>query len=574
MTHVVSMVLFILGFIYLGVNLKEVQVDGASRFSYENNKQSVRRVQTCAPRGLILDSKGKVLAANRKSVSIILSTSKFQKRSWNKTYAAISNALKKVSATINRPVMVSEKTIRRHLNQQLAMPLVAWTDIDFETLSRFAEHEREFPGFSVVETEERVYPNGALASHLLGYVGREVVKQDTGDEKINFAEREMRGRSGVEHYYDSYLRGVPGQDQLTVDARGYTVAREEVKAPTRGLDLKLNLDLDIQEEVEKQLEGQRGACVVLDPRDGKVLAMASAPGYDPNEFEPFLPAALYEQLAADPKKPLLNRACGGAYAPGSTFKPITALAGLSQGVPPDEELFCSGVYEIGSMKLHCARRWGHGIENMRTALRDSCNPYFCNLGLEAGTNALITAAHTMGLGKKTGIDFGVDMAGVVPTHEWKMSTYHEAWYPGDLAQMSIGQSMLLVSPLQMARVAGAVGTGYLVTPQLRAGLEPNKVKLPFPEEDLQVVRDGMKLVVSDGSGKQGGKDVSVQVAGKTGTAEVGKGETRRKNTWFIAFAPADKPTVAVAMVIEYGQSGSGTTAPRVGAVLRRIFNHG
>ena len=178
----------------------------------------------------------------------------------------------------------------------------------------------------------------------------------------------------------------------------------------------------------------------------------------------------------------------------------------------------------------------------------------------------------MGLGEKTGIDFGVDMAGVVPDDVWKRKQYGQQWYPGDLAQMSIGQSMLLVSPLQMARMAGALGTGYLATPRLKAGEEPVKTKLPFPESHLRIVRDGMELVVSAGSGKAGGEGVGVKVAGKTGTAEVGRGETRRKNTWFIAYAPAEDPSVAIAMVIERGESGGTTTAPKVGKILRRIFN--
>ena len=341
----------------------------------------------------------------------------------------------------------------------------------------------------------------------------------------------------------------------------------------KGPDLTLTLDLGIQRAVERQLSGQRGACVVLDPRSGEILAFASSPTYDLNVVRRM---EKYEAFSADPGKPLLNRASGGAYAPGSTFKPVTALAALSLGFPATEEYGCNGVFELGGMRLHCARRWGHGDLDLKHALMVSCNPFFCNLGLEAGTNALRTVAQAFGLGQRTGIDLGVDAAGVVPDGDWKMRTYHEKWFLGDLAQMSIGQGMLLVSPLQMALVAGAIGTGYRVTPHLKAGLPPVRVPLPFPSAHLDVIREGMRLVVAgdggdSGSGWRGGEGVPVAVSGKTGTAEIGRGETKRKNTWIIAFAPFDNPTIAIAMIVERGESGGKTVAPRVHNVLAGIF---
>lgn len=572
MTSLVSMFIFLLGFLVLGVNLKRVQVDSTADYRLENARQSVRRVLTAAPRGCIYDRNGRLLAGNRKCVSIVLNTTPFGKRTWEQTKDEIVRAVNRAGETIGKENPLSEQKIRRHINQSLAMPLTVWRDIGEEELARFCEHERELEGFSVVETEERIYPCGRLAAHLVGYVGRAEGEALAGERKFNFSDRELRGRSGVEHYYDSLLRGVGGEKLLVVDARGFTQEESEVKAARRGLDLHLNVDADIQAAVERELAGCTGACVVMDPRDGAVLAFASSPGYDPNEFVPSLRPELYERLSSDPAKPLLNRASGGAYAPGSTFKPVTALAALEEGIPASLSLECTGVYEVGEMKLRCARRWGHGEETLLTALRDSCNPYFCNLGMEAGTNALIKAAHELGLGAKTGIDFGVDMGGVVPDDEWKRRHYGQKWFQGDLAQMSIGQSMLLVSPLQMARLAGAIGTGRLVTPRLRFDERVEVRELGFRPENLAVVREGMELVVSAGSGKAAGAGVNVKVAGKTGTAEVGRGATRRKNTWFIAYAPAENPTVAVALVIERGESGGTTSAPKVGAILRRIFN--
>ena len=569
--------MFIVGLVQLGSRLKEVQVDEAADYNYASLRQSVRRVQVGGMRGRILDRNGEVLADNRTSLSIVCHPAGFQKRTWEATIAEIAAAITNVSRVIGIESPISERTIRRHVNQSLAMPLFVWRDIGEHELAVFSENQNQFPGFEVEETEERVYPNHSVAAHLIGYVGRDRGDSEAGDEKFNFVTPEMRGRSGLEIYYDSFMRGVSGEKKLLVDARGFAIKDWTVVEPSRGPDLHLTIDLGIQNIVESELRGLRGACVVIDPRNGEVLALASAPGYDPNEFVPTLNSELYARYSADHAKPLLNRATGGAYAPGSTFKPITALAGLSSGYSAVERFCCDGVFRRGDMRLHCASRWGHGDMDMRHALMKSCNPYFCNLACEIGTNAIIQTAHAFGLGSRTGIDLGVDTAGAVPDADWKMRHYNERWFVGDLVQMSIGQGMLLVSPLQMAMVAGAIGTGFLVTPHLKLDIQSERRQLPIPEANLNVVREGMRMVVAGdgdvrGTGWRGGDGVEVEVSGKTGTAEIGRGSTRRKNTWFIAYAPSSAPTTAIAMIVENGDSGGGTTAPKVGSILRYMFN--
>ena len=564
-------VMFVAGLVVLGVRLHEVQMDGAAKYAYDGSRQAVRRVQTAGPRGRILDRRGRVLADNRATVSVVLNPEFFQRRTWTETAAAISNAIAAAAAVVGRPSPLDERSIGRHIRQSLAMPLTVWREVDEVELARLAEHERELPGFACTESEERRYPEGSLAAHAIGYVGRDATDGAAGDESFKFREKEMRGRAGLEFYYDSYLRGVPGERQLTVDARGFTTDEETVAEPRRGPDLRLALDLDIQRAVERQLQGEKGACAVIDPRDGSVLAFASAPTFDLNEFVPVLRSETFERYDRDPRQPLKNRVSGEQYAPGSTFKPVTALAGLRAGVPADREHECTGVFELGAWRLRCSRRWGHGPLDLRHALRESCNPFFCALGTEIGTNALVVAARDFGLGARTGLDLGADVAGIVPDGEFKRVRWHEPWYPGDLAQMAIGQGMLAVSPLQMALVAGAIGTGSLVTPHFRADAPVERRPLPFAEGDLEVVREGMRLVVDGGTGRLGGEGLAVEVAGKTGTAEIGLGATRRKNTWFIAYAPAENPTVAVAMVIENGESGGGTTAPKVREVLKEVF---
>ena len=567
---------FLTGFAVLAVRLHEVQIDDSADYSYASSRQSVRRVQTNGTRGRVFDRNGELIAGNRVSFSIVCDCSRYQRTTWKDTAAAVEKAVDSLAAYIGLKSSLGEGTVLKHVTRSPAMPLVVWRDVDYPALAKFSESEDDFPGFSCVETKERTYPCGAVAAHLIGYVGRDRGVSEAGDEKFDFFMPELRGRAGVEIYYDSFLRGVSGEKRILVDARGFAMREWTVTEAKSGPDLTLTIDLPVQKAAEHALSGQKGACVVLDPRNGDVLAMASAPGFDPNEFVPVLGSGLYRRMSDDPAKPLLNRASGGLYAPGSTFKPVTALAALSLGVPEDFEYECFGVYEIGGMKIRCASLWGHGPISMKRALMKSCNPYFCHLGVDVGTNSLCAAARAFGLGSKTGIDFGIDVAGVVPDGEWKMRSYGQKWYPGDVAQMSIGQGMLLVSPLQMARVAGAIGTGRLVVPHIQLGLSPETSPLPFRREDLETVREGMRMVVngdgvSHGTGRRAGEGVATVVCGKTGTAEIGRGEMRRKNAWFIAYAPAENPTIALALVVENGEGGGVTAAPLAAEVLKTVF---
>ena len=564
---------FLLGLLHLGVRLREVQVEDVAGYSYASARQSIRRVRTGGLRGRIFDRRGVVLADNRSQLSIVCQPAAFQRKTWEATAQEMGRAIDAVAEVIGRPSPLTAEMIRRHVDRLLPLPLCVWRNVGPEELARFSEREWKFPGFSVQESQERAYPQGGLAAHAIGWVGSIDAEADAGDEKFYYVSPELHGKGGLEHYYDSFLTGVPGERKVLVDARGFAIRDWTVVEPTSGPDLRLTLDAELQREVERQLQGVRGACVVLDPRTGEILAFASAPNYDLNAVRW---ANVYRRLKDDPNKPLLNRASGGAYAPGSTFKLITALAGLGCGHSDMELYECTGVYTLGAMNLRCARRWGHGQMDLRHALMKSCNPYFCHMGYQVGTNALNAVAREFGLGAKTGLDLGVDMAGVVPDGEWKQRMYREKWFQGDLVQMSIGQGMLLVSPLQMALVAGAVGTGSLVTPHFKAGVPFVRRRLPFPEGHLRIVREGMRMVVTGdgegpGGGWRGGEGVAVEVSGKTGTAEVGRGAARRKNTWFVAYAPSAAPTVSVALVVENGETGGTTAAPRVGAILRKIF---
>ena len=564
---------FLLGLAELAVRLYAVQVEDSADMRLAALEQSVRRVRLAAPRGRIVDRNGIVLAGNRPCFSIVCHCEYFVRRRWEDSAEAIVAAEREVALATGLAPTLDVTDVTAYLRHEVSVPLTVWDDVDRYAFERFCEHSRMFPGFSVVEREERDYPYGRLAAHVLGFTGSAEAGDPYVEGRFYFRQKEMTGRAGLELFYDSYLRGVPGVRLLTVDSRCFAVSEETAVRPVRGLDLELALDSRIQLAAENELEGLRGACVVIDPRDGGVLAAASSPAYDLRLLVPRLSAEMNDACFGN--RDFRNRFSSESYAPGSTFKPVTALAGLAAGASPEAERECTGAFALGGWRLRCSRTWGHGPEDMRAALRDSCNPYFCSLGNEIGTNALIRAAKAFGLGAVTGTDLPGETAGVVPDEAWKRRVYGERWYPGDLPQMAIGQGMLAVTPLQMACVVGAVGTGRLVRPHFkREILEPVvRAELPFSAEQLRVVREGMEAVVNDpsGSGVKGGIGVPVRVAGKTGTAEVGSGARRRKNTWFVAYAPAGDPQVAVALVVEDGVSGGSTAAPRVANILRAAF---
>ena len=587
---------FVFGVFVLGISLFRLQVLNVADYKEEQARQTFRNVRVPGMRGRILDRRGRVLAECRPSHSIRCYIEEFRQRgSISNTVAAVDTALDRLSALLNRPRQISTRQISLHIKQSSAVPLAVWKDLDDEAFARFCEHSADYPGFEDFTDTERVYPYGELAAHVLGYTGRGE-SEGLDDTPVYYSEKEMRGRSGVELFYDSYLSSAPGLRRVIVDARGYRAPVPENTAdgdvpPTNGPDLTLTLDAAIQLSVERELRGVTGAAVVLDPRNGAVLAMASAPTFNPNTCVPRLTAEVYATLTNAPAKRGQNRALAESYAPGSTFKPITALAALSMAWMPEDEYDCRGVYRLGNLRLHCWDRYGHGPVNVRGALEQSCNTFFCNLGTEIGSNAVITAARAFCLGQKTNIDLGGETGGVVPDDTWKRRWYNQPWYPGDTCQMCIGQGMLLVTPLQMAMVAATLANGGKVyRPYLHARanetLPATLVRtIPYSKESMELVRNGMKDVVETGTGRnilvraetspRTGRRMryrlNVDCAGKTGTAEIGRGATRRKNTWIIAFAPFENPTVAIAMIVERGESGGKTVAPRVHNVLAGIF---
>ena len=567
--------LFGLAFLFLAYALYHVQVVQSPAFSNDQARQSIRRVQVPGARGKIFDRNGVCLAENRASYCIAYYVEELRKRGkWINTINAVSEDIDKLAGVLGVPRELSYSAVSNHVIRSLPMPLIAWKDVDQVTLARWAENADQFPGVDVYVQPERFYPEKMLAVHLLGYVRRDRPPRSRPGEDAHFYLPEMYGAIGLESSYNDWLTGQLGEQLIRVDARGYKHKVWDGEPAIPGRDLHLTLDVAIQRALEAALFDKRGAAVVIDPRNGEILAMASMPTFDPNEFIPLIRQGLWKRLMEDERHPLFNRAIQGRYAPGSIFKPVTAFAALGQpGFDTNLVYTCTGTFELGTMRLKCWDTYGHHEIALRRAIEQSCNSFFCNLGHTIGYPAIFAQAEALGLGAKTGIDLPGESSGLLPDEKWKLSRMYDRWRPGDTCQLAIGQGLLLVTPLQMALVAATIANnGKVYQPHLlkKEGTPEPLRKMEWSEEALAVVKGGMRDVVMQGTGRRvqvRGTDVSA----KTGTAEVDVKGARHKNTWLMAFAPSEAPRIAIAMVIEDGESGGKTVAPLVKEVLVSIF---
>ena len=576
----------------LGFRLWNLQVAQGMEYQRRLTKQSLRSVRLPGVRGRILDRNGVRLADNRPSYCVSLYLEELRRPgSLQRSIDGVMELLDRIAETMDRPRELRPQDVRLHLNRRTPLPMVAWRDLDEVAVARFMERASEFPGAALTAEPVRVYPQGASASHLLGYVGRaEAPAEPEGGEepeKFHYYLPEMAGKSGVEKRLDGVLRAnAGGKLEIQVDVAGFKFDEVSRRAPDRGGDVVLAVDERIQRAAEAALAGERGAVVVVDPRCGDVLALASSPGYDPNDFVPSVPASVWTRLLKDEARPLFNRATGGEYAPGSTFKPVTLLAALHAGAVTAETRFsCPGYFELGSARFRCWQHWGHGSIDLQSAIRYSCNVYLFHAALACGPAAVQEMARACGFGRKTEISLDFERPGLVPDDEWKRRERRDGWRDGDTCNLAIGQGALLVTPLQLAMYAAALANGgTLWRPRLVRRVVPAEgaaaeiAPAPAPggpdweARHIRVVREGMRDAVNapDGSGKRA-KLPHVTVAAKTGTAEYGLKGAGRKMTWMIAFAPFEEPRYALALLVEDGVSGGATAAPRVQQLLARVF---
>jgi len=602
---------FLAGLAVVACRLWTLQVrTGADAWRAKQAKQSIRSVRLPGTRGTVRDRAGRVLAGNRPSYCLDVYVEELRAPGpVDRTVERTMDAIYRLAERIGVPCTLSAEDVRRHVRRRTPLPLTAWRDLPEEAVARYAESAGAFPGTALSVEPVRHYPLGRTASHVIGYVGRadlaseyDARKEAAGDggfaeEKPHFYLPEMAGRAGVEKAFDGVLRaGDGGKLELQVDVAGFKFDEVSRREGGKGGDVRLALDADAQAALERILSEpipgedpsarRKAAGVVVDPANGDVLALASVPDFDPNDFVPFIPSRTWRALADDPAKPLLNRATAGEYAPGSTFKPVTLLAAMGTGaVTPETRYTCPGQFRLGKAVFRCWNHWGHGSIDLEHALRYSCNVYLFSAALAAGAEAVQETARSFGFGRKTGIALGGERAGLVPTDEWSRKAGRGGWRDGDTCNLAIGQGAMLVTPLQLAMYAAALANGgtlwkprlalSVTTPDGRErAIAPAKAEVQpaASRKAMEAVRRGMRDVVnaSDGTGKRAALP-GVAVAAKTGTAEYGRKGEGKKMTWMIAFAPYEKPKYAVAILEEDGVGGGSTCAPRVKAMLAHLF---
>jgi penicillin-binding protein 2 len=481
----------------------------------------------------------------------------------------------------------NSERLRTHFRNNTLVPFTYREDLDFSTFSKFAEKDLGLPGVQVNVRPVRKYMYNAMAAHLLGYVGtaRDINKlPDIRD--FNFYEPDIQGKTNVEFYLDDALRGKPGKRILKKNAKNRLEGEKEVIPPTPGANVYLTIDARIQYITERALRAVgRGAAVVVDPNNGQILAMASVPSYDPNTFIPAISAKEWAALKDADADPLTNRAIS-AYAPGSTYKIATSLAGLTKGLAK-AVYTCNGGVTYGNTYMRCwiqsEHGGSHGPQTLTEAIKNSCDAFFYQYGNAAGIDAIDAVGKTLGLGEASGIELTNEASGILPSPTWLRTMHNERWSQGTTANSSIGQGYVLATPLQMAMIAATVANGGIsYQPSLIHQIqEPDGSSVRRPEkirgdlkvmnklttDQIEIVRKGMWRVVNDSGTGARAKVPGVTVAGKTGTAQAWTDGEKDDNAWFIAFAPYDNPKLAIAVIVQGGKAGGEVAAPIAAKII-------
>jgi len=537
----------------------------------ENNR--LRRIPLKPTRGEIFDRHDEIIASTRPSLDLVL------RREGRRDLRPQLERLAPILGVSPESLYESLDAIR---GRPLFEPLVVREDVKLAELARIEVRREDFPSAEVRQHERRHYPERELVAHAVGYVG-EVSEAQLIAHGEQLERGDIVGKSGIERAYDDPLRGMRGWMVVSVNSVGRQVGEARVlKQPGHGSPLRVTLDLRLQRALLEALGDETGAGVFMDPRTGDVLAMVSTPAFDPNQFADGISHDAWEALSSDPRKRLHDRAIASFYAPGSTFKVLMAIAGLESGtITPDQRVFCNGSTVIYGRTRLCWKKGGHGWVNVEQALAHSCNVFFYKLGQELGIDAIHDYGSRFGLGAPTGIDIPGEDAGILPSAEWKLAAQGEPWYPGDTISVAIGQGLLAVTPIQMARMISAVATGgHLPTPHLLQDAETELRQVAISPRTLAIVREALQLAVEEGTGRRATRG-EFTVAGKTGTAQVFKRSAgidadklpkeERDHAWFVGYAPADEPRIAFAVVVEHGGHGGTSAAPIARAVLEVFF---
>lgn len=582
----------------LALAAQEVTIDNTG--SVENPKptwETQRQARTYtlaipAPRGQITDRNGRPLAQNRLSYNLAINFPTPLDWQDSKVLAFARQQITLAKGLLKRDIQIPDQTILNHYKNRGVLPLDIVEDLLPTELSVI---QGGLPQELILrQTYVRFYPNGTLASHIIGYTGREAPLSTRPIENNDLIFPESEGREGLEQIFDNELRGQPGILHITYDKDGKKMSERIARQPVPGYNVITTLDDNLQLLCEKVLAEncKRGALVVIEPGSGEILAMASNPGFNPNDFVPVVKSAIFDAYSKDPSDPLVPRAFRSAYPAGSTFKTFVGFAALETGkVKPGDHFDCPATFSVGDHTFKNWKKTGAGSLNFKEALTQSCNTWFYQVGLKIGADPIIDYAHRLGLGRRTGIPIKSESEGNIPTDEYMLRVHKRKIKNGDVANMAIGQGDILISPLQMAQAMGVISQGghfhqtrlvkqvQTISNRVVAAY-PDRIReeIPVTPQIQDVLRKALVAVTSDGQGTAHAAQVKgIQVAGKTGTAQWGPTEKQRTAAWFAGFIPAENPQYAFAALYE-GEPNDNTVhggshaAPIIGKLFKQIYS--
>ncbi len=567
-----------LAFVGILARLTDLQVADGERYSYlsENNRIRIKRI--LGTRGMVYDQRGELLVDSRPSFDLLFVPEDSDDP---------DTTLRKLASVLGRKEKDLISAYRENKSRSAFDDIVLGKDVDWPTVVAVETHQLDLPGVNLRVRPRRNYADGPVGAHVLGYLGEIGPKQLKAFRDEGYELGDEIGQYGLEKKWERYLRGKGGGQQVEVDALGrrVRVISEVISGP--GYTVHLTLDRKLQQAAHDALQGKEGSIVVLDVRHGGILAMASTPSFDPNIFARGINVDEWRTLIKDRLRPLSNRAIQGQYPPGSTFKIIMAIAGLEEdAIKPDAKISDPGYFPFGNRNFRDWKKEGHGSVDLHKSLVESCDVYYYQLGIRLGVDRIAKWARAFGLGEKSGAVLDDEKSGLVPDTVWKRKRFRQPWYPGETPSVAIGQGYLTTTPLQLANMMAAVANGgTLYRPRLVNRVESINGETVFeqgPEvirtidmkaETLTRVRKALFDVVNGptGTGK-GARTPLITVAGKTGTSQVIemkgaylKNEKlayfNRDHAWFVSYAPAENPQIAIAILIEHGGGGGAAAAP-------------
>ena len=565
-------------FTVLLLRLLNMQVFKGSYYEGLARNNRIRIISIPAQRGQILDRNFEVLADNRPAYNLMVMPEDVS------DVSSIAGRLAEILECEEAEIIEKIKEGKKRPYNPVALA----RDISFYQMASIETQLYTMPGVSIDATSERDYVLKELSAHALGFLGEISRRQlEAFGPKSPYAPGDLIGKSGVESICEETLRGTKGARIFEVDALGRKIHVLDERAPVPGKDVVLTIDKRLQLAACRSLGGRAGAVVAIAPSTGEILAMVSSPSFDPNLFLSPMTPETWKEIIEDPMHPLENRSIRGQYSPGSVFKVLIAALALNSGfVTPDDKVYCPGSYSLGDSTFKCWRKEGHGHVDLATALTQSCDVYFYVLGERLGIDRISSFCQDMGLGRPTGIEFRDELAGLVPTREWKQKRFKEPWQKGESVITAIGQGFTLVTPLQIAKVmSGIVNGGKVITPRILASTQMTQERnLNIRENELAVILEGLKAVVEADRGTgRAIKDPRFTMGGKTGTVQVVRGYTSklpdqsdlpykiRDHAWFFGFSPVENPEILVVAIVEHGGSGSAIAAPVVRDVIHEYY---